>query len=130
MAADSRPMESGLTYALPHTNTLPNVYPLPRANGAYSAGLGCSLPTMKAELFTIRQLLIALLVSFCLLLSNCGLAYWYTGARFDYQSDKDGGLVALHLAPKAGLSLQWSATEYSVWIWRGEANVRAIWGYW
>jgi hypothetical protein len=39
MVADSRPMESGLTYALPHTDPLPDIYTLLRANYAPSAGL-------------------------------------------------------------------------------------------
>ena len=82
------------------------------------------------ELLTLKRLLIAVLLSLCLLVSSCGFAYWYTGARLDYRNNKDGGLVALQLAPTAGLSLQWGHRSYSFWIWRGGNNVRAIWGRW
>lgn len=84
----------------------------------------------RAEWFTLRQLLIALTISFAAILTTWLFALWHTGVHLNYRNDQDSGLAAFYLAPEAGVSLQWSATGYSVWVWRGEANVRAIWGYW
>src|SRR5262245_39066951 len=58
----------------------------------------------QCKWFTIRQLLVALVISFCLMLAVWTFALWYSGGWLDYRP----GLVVLHLSHNAGLSLQWS----------------------
>lgn len=53
-------------------------------------------------------------------------ALWLTGAKVDYRTDANSGLIALSLAPEAGLSFQWSEQGYSAWAWSPNGN-RRLW---
>lgn len=59
-----------------------------------------------------KKYLAILSVAFALCAVTWILALWLTGARLDYRNDTNSGLVALYLAPEAGVSLQWSEQGY------------------
>jgi hypothetical protein len=74
----------------------------------------------------IKKYLAILSIVFALCVVTWGFILWLTGARVDYRNDSDSGLVALYLAPGAGVSFQWSEQGYTAWVWTPESN-RRVW---
>lgn len=74
----------------------------------------------------IKGFFAAVAIAFGLCIITWVLALWFTGASVDYRYDAGSGLIALYLAPEAGVSIQWSEQGYSAWVWTPESNLK-VW---